>query len=422
MHLKDLTVSEQEKAVELAKMKRLATGLLCLMTIIYVVSHIFHDHYTWIQFIEATAEAAMIGALADWFAVTALFRHPLNIKIPHTAIIPNRKDAIAEQFGDFVQENFLSEELISKKVQSMNLSHKVAAWLSQSKNADAVAEQITAGLAGVVKVMNDKEIQTLIEKKVADKIRTTSFAPLIGDLLSFVSSGRRQQEMFNAFTNIGLNLLEVGDKDLKETIETQTPWWFPGSLDNAIYNKIIRSVSKSLYEMQVDIYHPMRVRMIKMSNEFMEELKHSDDIKQKEIAIKEDLLQEPAIRDFTHSLWKDIKQALLEQSQNPDAELKKAIHDAVIHFADSILEDENLAEKIDGWADDSARYLIRNFGHEVADLISQTIGDWDPNAASERIELQIGKDLQFIRINGTIVGGLVGLIIYSVTYVISLYS
>jgi len=207
--------------------------------------------------------------------------------------------------------------------------------------------------------------------------------------------------MFNAFANIGLNLLEVGDKDIKETIETQTPWWFPGSLDKAIYKKIIRSVSKSLYEMQVDIYHPMRVRMIEMSNEFMEELKSSEDIKQKEITIKEDLLKEPAIRDFTQSLWKDIKQSLLEQSQNPDAELKKAIHDAVIHFSDSILEDDSLAKKIDGWADDSARYLIQNFGHEVANLISQTIEDWDPNAASERIELQIGKDLQFIRINGT---------------------
>ncbi|MBL4681482.1 MAG: DUF445 domain-containing protein [Pseudomonadales bacterium] len=420
MHLKDLTVSEQEKTVELAKMKRLATGLLCLMTIIFVVSHYFHDEYTWVGFIEATAEAAMIGAIADWFAVTALFRHPLSIKIPHTAIIPNRKDAIAEQFGEFVQQNFLSEDLISKKVQSMDLSRRVAAWLSESKNANAVAEQMTAGLAGVVRVMNDNEIQSLIERKVEDKIRTTSFAPLIGDLLSFISSGRRQQEMFNAFANIGLNLLEVGDKDIKETIETQTPWWFPGSLDKAIYKKIIRSVSKSLYEMQVDIYHPMRVRMIEMSNEFMEELKSSEDIKQKEITIKEDLLKEPAIRDFTQSLWKDIKQSLLEQSQNPDAELKKAIHDAVIHFSDSILEDDSLAKKIDGWADDSARYLIQNFGHEVANLISQTIEDWDPNAASERIELQIGKDLQFIRINGTVVGGLAGLIIYSITYLLSL--
>jgi uncharacterized membrane-anchored protein YjiN (DUF445 family) len=422
MHLDNLSLSEREKAKGLTRMKRVATGLLVLMTAIYIVTHYFRTEYLWIEFIEATAEAAMIGALADWFAVTALFRHPLGIRIPHTAIIPNRKNQIAEQFGEFVQQNFLSEDLISKKLASMDLSQRVAAWLSQSKNADAVADQITAGLAGVVRVMNDEDIQTLIGHKLESKIRETSFAPLIGDLLSFISSGRRQQEMFNAFASVGMNLLEDGDKDIRETVETQTPWWFPGSLDKAIYSKIIRSVSKSLYEMQVDIYHPMRVRMMKMSAEFMEELKHSEDIKEKEISIKEDLLQEPAVRDFTQSLWIDIKTALLEQSQNPDAELKSAIHDAILHFAESILEDEKLARKINGWADDSARYLIRNFGHEVADLISQTIADWDPEGASERIELQIGRDLQFIRINGTIVGGLAGLTIHTISYLFAAYG
>ena len=421
MQLKDMTSSELLKEEELNKMKRLATGLLCLMTVIYIASHIFKVDYHWLEFVEATAEAAMIGAIADWFAVTALFRYPLGIKIPHTAIIPNRKDGIAEQFGDFVQDNFLSEEQISKKVRSMDLSQRVAAWLSQSKNANAVAEQMTTGLAGIVRVMNDEDIQILIEQKVENKIRNTSFAPLIGELLTFISSGRRQQEIFDAIASAGMNLLEEGDKDIKETVETQTPWWFPGSLDRAIYAKIIRSVSKSLYEMQVDIYHPMRVRMMKMSTEFMENLKHSEDIKKKEISIKEDLLLEPALRDFTNTLWQDIKSALLEQSENPDAELQKAIHDAIIRFAETILEDDNLAKKINGWADDSAKYLIRHFGHEVADLISQTIEDWDPNAASERIELQIGKDLQFIRINGTVVGGLAGLTIYTISYLLALY-
>jgi len=197
MTLNDLP--EQDKAGELARMKRLATGLLLMMTVIYIISHYFRTEFIWIEFIEATAEAAMIGALADWFAVTALFRHPMGIEIPHTAIIPNKKDSIAEQFGEFVQHNFLSEDIISKKVNSMNLSRRVAAWLSQTNNADAVAEQLTAGLAGVVRVMNDKDIQNLIEEKVESKIKETSFAPITGDLLSFITSGRRQQEMFNVF-------------------------------------------------------------------------------------------------------------------------------------------------------------------------------------------------------------------------------
>ena len=396
-------------------MKRTATGLLVLMTIIYIGTRIFHGQYEWIGFVEATSEAAMVGALADWFAVTALFRHPLGLKIPHTAIIPTRKDSIAEQFGEFVRQNFLSEGVISEKVQSMQLSKRVADWIVEPDNANAIADQVTAGLSGVVKVMNDDDIQSLIESQVESKIRSTSFAPMIGDLLTFITSGRRQQDLFEVFVKIGQNLLEDSDDDIREKVQQETPWWFPGSLDKAVYHKIVRGVSKTLYEMQFDIYHPVRVRMMQMSNEFMEQLKHSDDIREKEIAIKDDILNETAVREFTHSLWTDIKEALLRQSENPDAELRHAIQEAVIKFGESIESDAKLAAKIDGWADETARYLIRTYGHEVSGLISETIEGWDPVATSERIELQIGKDLQFIRINGTIVGGLAGFTIHSLT-------
>lgn len=415
------TSTELDKAQELARMKRTATGLLVLMTVIYIGARLFHGEFVWIGFVEATAEAAMVGALADWFAVTALFRHPLGLKIPHTAIIPRRKDSIAEQFGAFVQQNFLSEEVISEKVRSMKLSRRVADWIVAPENADAIADQVTAGLSGVVKVLNDKDIQHLIESKVEGKIRSTSFAPMIGDLLTFITSGRRQQDLFDAFVKIGLSLLEDSDDQIREKVQQETPWWFPNSLDKAVYHKIVHGVSKTLYEMQVDIYHPVRVRMMQMSNEFMEDLKHSEDIRDKEIALKEDLLSQSAVRDFTQSLWGDIKTALLEQSENPDAELKTAIRDAVIKFGESVQADPALADKIDGWADDTARYLIRSYGHEVAGLISETIESWDPVATSERIELQIGKDLQFIRINGTIVGGLAGLTIHTLTVVPTLF-
>ena len=229
------------------------------------------------------------------------------------------------------------------------------------------------------------------------------------------TSGRRQQELFDGAVSVGLYLLEDSDEDIQSTVERETPWWFPSSVDAAIYRRIVRSVSKMLYEMQVDIYHPMRVRLMTVINEFLDDLKHSDDIRDKEIAIKEDLLQQPAVRDFTTTLWSDIKSALLKQSERPDNELKQAIEDSVIRFGKSIQEDEALAAKIDDWAEDSARYLIRTYGHEVAELIANTIESWDPEATSERIEVQIGKDLQFIRINGTVIGGLAGFIIHSAT-------
>jgi uncharacterized membrane-anchored protein YjiN (DUF445 family) len=399
---------------ELTRMKRLATGLLILVAIIYVVTAYLELSYHWVGYLNATSEAAMVGAIADWFAVTALFKHPMGLRIPHTAIIPTRKDDIAKQFGQFVQENFLSEEVITEKIRSMNLSRKVAAWIVQPDNAKSIADQVTTGLAGVVKVINDDDIQKMIEKKVEDKIRTTSFAPMIGDLLSFITSGRRQQDLFDGAVNMGLYLLEDSDTDIREKVAEETPWWFPGSVDKAIYVRIVRSVSKMMYQMQVDIYHPLRVRLVNMVNEFMDDLKHSEVIREKEITLKEELLEAPAVVEFTGSLWRDIKEVLIRQSEHPDAELKAAIEQSVVTFGQSILNDDSLANKIDGWAEESALYLITTYGHEVAALISETIERWDPEATSGRIEEQIGKDLQFIRINGTVVGGLVGLTIHSV--------
>ena len=422
MFLEKFTELELDKQTELQKMKRLASGLFLLVTLIYIIASVFATAHPAIPYIKATAEAGMIGALADWFAVTALFRYPLGIKIPHTAIIPNRKNSIADQFGVFVQQNFLSDEIITGKIRSMNLSRRVANWIIDPANSKAVAEQITDGIAGIIKVMNDQDIQTMIEQKLENKIRETSFAPMIGDVLTFLTSGKRQQAAFDAGVNIALSVLEDSDDQLREKIQQETPWWFPGSLDKAVYQKIMKSTSKALYEMQVDIFHPMRVRLVQMSNEFMEDLKHSDEIREKEISIKEDLLQQVAVRDFTGSLWQDIKQALLEQSQAPDAELRQAIQDAVERFGQSILDDDKLADKINGWAEDSARYLLNNYGHEVAILITQTIESWDPESTSERIEIQIGKDLQFIRINGTVVGGLAGLGIHTVSELVTQIS
>ena len=408
------------RLAELARMKRLATGLLLLVTLIYIVSAVFEHQFYWVGYVNAASEAAMVGAIADWFAVTALFRHPLGLKIPHTAIIPQKKNDIAEQFGEFVQQNFMSDDIITEKIRSMNLSHRVAAWVVEPVNARAVAEQMTDGLAGVVRVLNDDDIQAMIEKSVEDRIRSTSFAPMIGELLTFITSGKRQQALFDAGVGMGLYLLEDSDDDIRDKVRDETPWWFPSSVDKAIYERIMRSVSKMLYDMQIDIYHPMRVRLITMVNEYLEDLKHSDEIREKEIALKEDLLQAPAVMEFTGSLWRDIKDLLLMQSEQPDAELKRALEQSVIRFGESILEDPQLAAKIDGWAEESARYLINNYGHEIASLISDTIESWDPVATSERIEEQIGKDLQFIRINGTVVGGLVGLTIHAIREAIEL--
>ena len=411
-----------DKKTELAQMKRLAGALLLLVSTVYLISSMFEHYSPWVGFVSATAEAAMIGAIADWFAVTALFRHPLGIRIPHTAIIPSRQDAIADQFGTFVQRNFLSEQVISDRIHDMQLGHTIATWLTKPDNAHAIAEQITTGIAGMTHLVNDRDIQRVIEQRVAKGISETSFSPIIGEILSFATSGKRQQDIIDGAIDIASRFLEDSDTDIRNQVSQETPWWFPDTLDKSIYRKIVRSVSRSLYSIQVDVRHPARVRFIDMLNQFMHDLKHSEDFAKKEAAIKQDLLGHPSASQFTQSLWDDIKQSLLKQSDQSDSELTRAIEDVVANFGHTILEDPILAEKIDSWGDNAARYLIRSYGEEISDLIARTIKNWDPVATSERIEIQIGRDLQFIRINGTLVGGLIGLLIHSVHHLLAMLN
>ena len=301
------------RVAELTRMKRLATALLLVVTIIYIISAYFEPAYLWVGYVNAMAEAAMIGAIADWFAVTALFRRPMNLPIPHTAIIPVRKDDIARRFGEFVQSNFLSDQVITDKISSLALCKSVATWITRPENARAVADQIAAGLAGITNVLDDKNIQALIEYKVVDKIRTTSFAPMIGDLMTFITSGKRQQDLIDGAVRLGLYMLEDSDEQIRDRVSKETPWWFPGSVDKAIYHRIVRSVSKMLYDMQVDLYHPIRAQLITSINQFLDDLRHSEEIRVKEASLKEDLLQAPAVVNFTGSLWRDIKSLLQTQ-------------------------------------------------------------------------------------------------------------
>jgi len=406
---------ESVKKAELAQMKRLATGLLVFVTLVYISATWFEAQFTWLEFVSATAEAAMVGAIADWFAVTALFRHPMGLKIPHTAIVPRKKDVIANQFGHFVQENFLSEEIISEKVRSLNLSQNVAAWIIKPENSEQVAQQIAAGLAGLVRVMRDEEVQAMIEKNLENRIRDTEFSPILGRGLAYVVAGSRKQDLLDTAVNIGLYMLEENRDVIRSRIREETPWWFPKSVDRTIFRKIVDSTRTTLIEMQIDPEHPMRERFELMVEDFLDDLQYSEDILEKERDLKDELLMDTAVRDFVITLWQDLKETLIRHSEGPDTELRMNLQKAVAGFGESILHDEDLAAKINTYADDAARYLIRTYGHEVADLVSHTIESWDPEATSERIEVQIGRDLQFIRINGTVVGGLAGLTIHTVS-------
>jgi len=406
---------EEEKRLRLEKMKRVATGLLLLAAVVFVVTSILESRWPGLGYIRATAEAAMVGAIADWFAVTALFRYPMGVPIPHTAIIPNRKERIGKSLGNFVQNNFLSPPVLLARIRGANVAQKLAAWLADPRHGDTVGRHAAAGVGGVVQVLRDEEVQEIIEQSLMGRVRATQVAPLMGNVLTLVTADNRHQELLDSAIRLFERLFDENRDALRDKIRRETPWWMPTAVDDQIYNKIVRSVENTLHEVTSDPEHPLRGRFNEAVAEFVERLKSSPEMLARGEELKEEVLRHPAVRQYSASLWTDLKSSVLKHSADPESEFRRRVGHAVTRFGASLLEDEELLEKVNGWVEQAVLYVVDQYRHEVAGLIEATVAAWDPEDTTRKIELQIGRDLQYIRINGTLVGGLVGLLIYSIS-------
>ncbi len=406
---------EEEKRERLDKMKRMATGLLVLAAIVFVVTSMFEARWPWLGYVRATAEAAMVGAIADWFAVTALFRYPMGVPIPHTAIIPNRKDRIGKSLGNFVQNNFLSPPVLLARLRGANVAQKIARWLADPQHGDAVGKHAAAGVKGLVQVLRDEEVQEIIEQSVISRARATQVAPLMGKVLSVVTADNRHQELLDSAIRLFQRLFDENRDALRDKIRRETPWWMPTAVDDQIYNKIVRSVENTLHEVTADPDHPLRGRFNEAVGEFVDRLKSSPEMIARGEELKEEVLRHPAVRGFSGSIWSDVKSSVLTHSADPQSEFRRRVGHAVTRFGASLQEDEELLDKVNGWVEQAVLYVVDQYRHEVAALIETTVAAWDPEDTTRKIELQIGRDLQYIRINGTLVGGLVGLLIYTVS-------
>lgn len=411
---------EAQRQADLSYMKRLASGLLAAVTIAFVAASVFERRYPWLGFVRATAEAAMVGAIADWFAVTALFRHPLGLRIPHTAIIPQRKDSIGASIGRFVHENFLSADIILARLRTLNIAQLGASWMIQPAASERIARLATAGIAGSVQVMNDADVQTLIEHGLAARVRATRAAPLLGRLLALVLSEKHRTDLLDAAITFAARLLEQNQAAIRARISREIPWWLPRSIDKEVYRKLFDAVEAAMREVSRDPAHPLRDTFDDEIRRLIDDLQSNPEVIAKGEALKEELLAHPIVRDLAASLWADIKVALRAQSVAADSQLQQSIQRAIVQLGAVILRDQGLSAKVNQWAEEIALYAIQEYGSEAAHMIEQTVKNWDAEAMSRKIELQIGRDLQYIRINGTVVGGIVGLLIYSVALLVRL--
>jgi uncharacterized membrane-anchored protein YjiN (DUF445 family) len=402
------------KQARLDRMKRIATGLLALVAAIFVVARLLERRWPWLEVVRATAEAAMVGALADWFAVTALFRRPLGLPIPHTAIVPTRKDRIGASLGGFVQNNFLSRELIAARLGALGPARRIADWLRRPASARTIATHVARALTGAVAVMRDEDVQALIDRSLVSRVRATRIAPLVGNVLSLVTSTNRHHELLDETLRLLDRVVQRNDELIRERVRAESPWWIPEAVDDRIHDKIVTAIENTIHAVSVDPEHPLRRRFDVAVREFVERLRTSPEVIARGEELKEELLAHPGVRQFSAAIWTDAKAAIVRYGERAAEGDERPIERGIASFGDAMLEDRELLAKVDGWIVDATLYVVEQFRTEVGRFIADTVRGWDPEDTSRKIELAVGRDLQFIRINGTIMGAIVGLLLWLV--------
>jgi uncharacterized membrane-anchored protein YjiN (DUF445 family) len=410
--------NDEAKLAQLVVMKRRATGFLVLATFVFLLTLLGDGDRGWLGYVRATAEASMVGGLADWFAVTALFRHPLGVPIPHTAIIPSRKDQFGRTLGEFVQDNFLSPDTIVERIRSGRIAARAAEWLAHPDNATTVARHAADMVVELTNTLRDEEAHALIEDAVIRRIEAVPLAPLAGRALEAMTAQDRHHELLDAILRGIERGLDENRENLRLRFGRESPWWVPEPIDERIFEKLFNGVHSLLQEVAADPHHELRMEFDKRVRTLAAELGTSPGLRARGEALKRDLLAHPQLRQWSSSLWNDLKATVRMQAADPESELRRRLAHAVQAAAARLRDDRAAQDKVEEVAVAGVRYVSEHFHDEIAGMVSGTVARWDANETSGKLELLLGPDLQFIRINGTVVGGLAGLLIHTVVVLV----
>jgi uncharacterized membrane-anchored protein YjiN (DUF445 family) len=411
--------SEQRRGAQLVVAKRRATGLLAGVTAVFVVSTVLIHHGAWLAWVQATAVASMVGGLADWFAVTALFRRPLGLPIPHTAIVVERKDRFAETLGSFVQESFLSPDAVVDRLRTAGAVDRVALWLATPANAAGLAAQAADAVVGMADLLRDDDVHEVLMDFLHARLDRVALAPLAGRLLGRLTrDGLHQPTVDAALAGLGRALRERGP-ELHRRLGDRSPWWLPGPVEDRIVSRMLDRTSTVLAEMAADRTHPLRHQLDEGLIALARNLETSPDLRRRGEELKAELLSQPEVRALAATLWADTKQQLRAQAADPESELRRRLAAAIAHGGSRLHDDPRLAATAQRSVEMTARTVLGRFATELAGLVSGTFARWNAEDTSRRLELLLGPDLQYIRINGTLVGALAGLSLHLVSRVLS---
>ncbi|CAL9670046.1 hypothetical protein SUDANB95_07413 [Actinosynnema sp. ALI-1.44] len=413
--MEQLTAADQLKRAGLRRMKLVATGFFLAATAIFLVALVFEDGGpAWIGYVRAAAEAGMVGALADWFAVTALFRRPLGLPIPHTAIIPTRKNTFGDALGSFVGTNFLAEDVVKDKLRRVGVAQRVGAWVAVPENAERVTSELANVIKGAVTVLRDEDVQAIVEQAVVRRLTDQPWGPPLGKLLGQVLTDGAHHKLVDLMCDRAYDWVRDNYDRVMTVVSDRAPTWSPKFVDSLLADKVYSELLNFAWAVKTDVNHPMRQAVDHFLIEFSADLQHDPATMQRAENVKQQVIDHPDVQRLIGSAWGTAKGMLLTAAEDPSSELRKRVREGLMSFGRRLVEDETMRAKVDGWLEGAAGHVVSNYRHEITTLITDTVERWDAEETSRKIELQVGRDLQFIRINGTVVGALAGLVIYAV--------
>ncbi|RFU84652.1 DUF445 domain-containing protein [Streptomyces triticagri] len=399
------------------RMKAFATALLGLVAVVYALAG-WAEHSgagPWAGYVAAAAEAGMVGALADWFAVTALFRHPLGLPIPHTAIIPTKKDQLGVSLGEFVGENFLSREVVRRRLRAVGIGSRLGAWLAEPEHADRVTAELSTALRGALTVLRDSDVQAIVGEAITRRADAAEIAPGLGKMLDKVVADGGHRRIVDLVCVRAHDWLVAHSDQVMDAVEGGAPGWTPRFVDRKVGERVYKELLRFVTEMRDMPEHPARGAVDKFLSDFAADLQTDGDTRARVERLKSEVLGRGEVQDLIASAWSSVRAMVVAAAEDERSELRMRVRTALLSLGQRLATDGRLQNKVDGWIEDAAVYVVQTYRGEITSLITDTVAGWDADHTSKKIEAHIGRDLQFIRINGTVVGSLAGLAIHAVT-------
>ena len=399
-------------------MRWLASALLLAMLLLLAMSVALQSLYPWLQWIRAFAEAGAVGATADWYAVTALFRRPLGLPIPHTAIIPANKDRIGDSLGDFVEQNFLTPEHIVAKLREYDAARALAKWLASPDNSLGVASAVGDFLPTLLSGFSDEEIRQFFDRALTPRLLRLNVSRIAGNILSVLTQDERHQVLLDR----ALQALEswlVANRHLIQTKFNEASRYTPSVLNRYIVRKFLEGIIALLHEVDASPRHELRAQFDQAVKTLIHDLMSSEAYRQKGEALLHRLVEHVRSEGFYRSLWENVRSRVTADLRSESPVITRHIAAALAAVGERLLEEPGVRQKLNAWSLKTARAIVERFGHQISRLISDVVKSWDAGEVSRKVELEIGRDLQYIRINGTFIGGAVGLLLHAVIHALT---